>query len=280
MNTTDVKTKDFTKKQVTEEIIKILPELMKVNVNLALALDKAVQNKKTKVSTLSDLYKQATDTLAKITIPVEPIENEVKTGSDSSTADTEEVAPTEEKKTPAKINKKNSGNSEKKPSGITKIKKTGEKKESSVEAIPQTEASLPVAVMFPAEFEVRDLGKLKAVPDKYKTIADISKAIESGKQFYIATYWTARQIKEYSYAEVNAVKPIKAFPNDLDILEPVYSCDTVERIWAVSIYTDAMFRFDSDCIQHIEDTNPYTKEKFRVRVSNGMEFELYEVVTE
>lgn len=276
MNTKNVKTKAVTKKQVTEEITKIFPELMKVDNDLAIVISKAVQDKKTTVSTLSDLYKQATDKLAKITIPAEPIENEVKTNSD---ADTEEVAPTEEKKTPAK-SKKNSGNSEKKPSGITRIKKTGEKKESPVKAIPQTEASLPVAVMFPAEFEVKDLGKLKAVPDNYKTIADISKAIESGKQFYIATYWTARQIKEYSYAEVNAVKPIKAFPNDLDILEPVYSCDTVERIWAVSIYTDAMFRFDSDCIQHIEDTNPYTKEKFRVRVSNGMEFELYEVVTE
>ena len=54
----------------------------------------------------------------------------------------------------------------------------------------------------------------------------------------------------------------------------------MKRMWANSVYSEAMFRFENEDITHIEDTNPYTDDKFRVRVSNGMEFELYELTTE
>lgn len=157
--------------------------------------------------------------------------------------------------------------------------KTSETKDSVVQTAEQI-GMLPVAKVFPEELKVENLGTLKRADDSYKTMEDVAKALEAGKQFYFACYWTPRQIKEYQYSVVNVVNPVKEFPNDLDILEPVYFCENLKRMWANSVYSEAMFWFENDDIQHIEDTNPYTGEKFRVRVSTGMEFELYELSTE
>lgn len=151
-----------------------------------------------------------------------------------------------------------------------------EDKKPEVKTVKQL-GSLPVAKIFPAEVEVQNLGKLKVIPDTYNTMDDIAKALEDGKRFYFLTYWTARHIKEYDYAVVNRVNPVKSFPNDLDILEPVYFCENIKRIWCNSVYTEAMYSFETPDLEHIEDTDPYNGDKFRVRVSNGMEFEIYEL---
>lgn len=165
------------------------------------------------------------------------------------------------------------------------VKKTEEKtkKETKEEVTEPTAAklpatALPLAVMFPKELTVPNLGKLKAVPET--TMADIVKSLSDGKQYFFACYWTARQIKEFSYSDMREVPCPKSFPNNLDILEPVYYCENIKRMWANSVYTEGMFCFNADALEHVEDTNPYNGEKFRIRVSNGMEFELYELVQE
>lgn len=164
------------------------------------------------------------------------------------------------------------------------VKKTEEKtKKDTKEVTAPTAAKLPetawpLAMMFPQELTVPNLGKLKAVPET--TMEDIVKSLSDGKQYFFACYWTARQIKEFAYSEARNVPCPKSFPNDLDILEPVYFCDGIKRMHAISLYTEALFSFNSDALEHVEDTNPYTGEKFKIRVSNGMEFELYELVQE
>ena len=164
------------------------------------------------------------------------------------------------------------------------VKKTEEKtKKDTKEVTAPTAAKLPetawpLAMMFPHELTVPNLGKLKAVPET--TMEDIVKSLSGGKQYFFACYWTARQIKEFAYSEARNVPCPKSFPNDLDILEPVYFCDGIKRMHAISLYTEALFSFNSDALEHVEDTNPYTGEKFRIRVSNGMEFELYELIQE
>ena len=190
-----------------------------------------------------------------------PTENEVKTTKKKPTV------------------KKTVENAVKPKATKTAKAKTSETKDSVVQTAEQI-GMLPVAKVFPEELKVENLGTLKRADDSYKTMEDVAKALESGKQFYFACYWTPRQIKEYQYSVTNVVNPIKQFPNDLDILEPVYFCENLKRMWANSVYSEAMFWFDNEDIQHIEDTNPYTDEKFRVRVSSGMEFELYELSTE
>lgn len=172
-----------------------------------------------------------------------------------------------------------------KPKAATKTaeKKASSKKSEKTEEKPLVSATkevasiLPTATMFPEKLEVKDLGTLVRANAKYKNSEEIAEALENGTQFYFATYWTARHIAQFNYGFANMVPTPKSFPNDLDILEPVYYCENVKRIWAASLYTEAMFNFNSEDITPIEDTNPYSGEKFAVRVSNGMEFELYEL---
>lgn len=223
---------------------------------------------------------------------VEEVQEVLMTMPEDVPTEEEEPAPIENevKKSPKKpkVNKSESVENEvKKPAPAKKakpaVKKSAEKttentteKDKGVKAIKQI-GSLPVAKMFPEELTVDNLGVLRRADSSYKTMEDVAKALEEGKQFYFACYWSARHVKEFSYSAVNKVEAVNKFPNDLDILEPVYFCENLKRMWANSVYTEAMFFFENEDITHIEDTDPYNGEKFKVRVSSGMEFELYEL---
>lgn len=164
-------------------------------------------------------------------------------------------------------------NEVKKPS----LKKKQKTVVETVEEAPVlSEKSMPLARVFPEVLNIEGLGTLKAVPET--TMEELAKALtDEGRRFFFACYWTPRMIKEYEYSATREVGKVKSFQNDLDLLEPVYYCDGVSRMWACSVYTEAMFRFNADSMEHIVETNPYNGEKFRIRVSNGMEFEVYEL---
>lgn len=154
------------------------------------------------------------------------------------------------------------------------------KNKSMKTAKPKTKASksLPVAKMFPSEitFDAED-GEvnLVCVHDKYHTVNDVRKALEDGVTLYIAAYWTKRHIKEYNYArQFELPSSPKQFPDDLDILNIVIACDSLERVFAMSTYTEALYMFDADSFRPVEDIDE-NGEEFTVRVTNGMEFEVY-----
>lgn len=167
---------------------------------------------------------------------------------------------------------------EENPAPKKKLKKPGMKT-----ATPKTKASkaLPVASMFPEEISFEsDEGEqtLVCVHDKYHTIDEVRKAIEDGKTLFIAAYWTKRHIKEYNYAATFSLPSApKSFPDDLDILNIVVACDNIDRVWAMSTYTEAAYYFDGEQFEPVDDEDPSTGDKFTVRVSNGMEFEVYEI---
>lgn len=168
---------------------------------------------------------------------------------------------------------------EKKPTKKSKTKAL-KKNASAVETLPAASTkgvdNLPSAMMFPKEIEHPDLGKLVSCAGHYETYADIIAALEAEKTLYFACYWTKRQIKEFSYEATRMVKaPKNGFPYDLDILTAVIPCETIERIFAMSSYTEALFQFEGEDFKPIEDTDPRSGKKFRVRVSAGLEFEVY-----
>ena len=163
-----------------------------------------------------------------------------------------------------------------------KSPKTSKKKEedSPVETVPPISSkgsdSLPSAKIFPEVIEHPDLGNLIACTGEYTTYADIVEALKAEKTLYFACYWTKRQLREYDYAGTFLVKaPKNGFPHDLDILVAVLPCETVERLFAMSSYTEALYRFEGADFATIEDTDPRSGEKFQIRVSTGMEFEIY-----
>lgn len=211
--------------------------------------------------------------------PAEEAEETPEEESSEESAVTEET-PAEEpvKEAPAKTETKKSG----KKSSLKKSDKDSKKKTPEVESLPAASNVgvdfLPSAKMFPAEIDHPELGKIVACTGAYTTYADILKALEEEKTLYFAAYWTKRHIREYQYAQAKMIDPkvVKnGFPYDLDILMAVLPCETMERVFAMSRITEALFQFEGEDFKYLEDTDPRSGDKFRVRVSAGMEFEIY-----
>ena len=217
----------------------------------------------------------------------EPVE-ETPAESEPETPVTEETAPAEKSETKKNGKKSSLKKSEK---STKDSKKTPEKKKTEVESMPPASNvgsdNLPSAKMFPAEIDHPELGKIVSCTGAYTTYAEILKALEEEKTLYFACYWTKRQIREFQYAAAKMIKPevVKnGFPYDLDILMAVLPCETMERVFAMSRITEALFQFEGEDFKPVEDTDPRSGEKFQIRVSAGMEFEIYrpadeEVVT-
>ena len=141
-----------------------------------------------------------------------------------------------------------------------------------------TKKDLPMARIFPKEIDHESLGKLVACPDKYHSIQEVKEAIEADKNLIFACYWTKRHIKEFAYGQSYEVPvPKGGFPYDLDTLQALYVCEGIDRIYALSTYTEAMFRFvEEDLVPTECEANDGSK--FMMRYSAGLEFEIYEVV--
>lgn len=206
---------------------------------------------------------------AKKPVKAEEPAEEVEETTEEETAVAEE-APAEPEKKPGK-----------KKSSLKKSDKDSKKK-TEVETLPAASNVgadfLPSAKMFPAEIDHPELGKIVACTGAYTTYAEVLKALEEEKTLYFAAYWTKRQIREFQYAAVKMIDPkvVKnGFPLDLDILMAVLPCETMERVFAMSRITEALFQFEGEDFKYIEDTDPRSGDKFRVRVSAGMEFEIY-----
>lgn len=167
------------------------------------------------------------------------------------------------------------------PAKKTVKKSSSKKKETPVVESTEsglTNKDLPMAKIFPKEIDHEHHGKLVACPDKYHTIEEIREALDEGKDLIFASYWTKRHIKEYGYAQIHDVPvPKKGFPYELDTLQALYVCDGIDRIYAISTYTEAMFAFTAEDLVPTEcETND--GEKFLMRYSAGLEYEIYEVV--
>ena len=145
--------------------------------------------------------------------------------------------------------------------------------------------STPLASMFPNDLEVNE-SKFVAVSDKYQTMDEIRKATkEDGKVLLFATYWTARHIRQFDYVNTFHLKKrtnedvIKVIGKDLDILAPRIVLETEDTIIAVSCYTEAISLFKEEDLKPVEDIDK-DGNKYTLRFSNGMEFQIYELVEE
>lgn len=208
----------------------------------------------------ADLIDLTTDIVSALSAPA-PVEASLKPRKKLSTEKDASKEPAEKEQTFHKV----AGPSKEKPEVIPSI---------------APKAITPALKLFPSVLDVKDLGKLKAVPSMYTKFDDLKKAVEDGKQVYIAAYWNPRQIKQFGYSQAFMVKAPKSFENDLDVLQVVLTCETMQRLFAMSFYTEAMYRFDADYFVPIEDTDPRSGEKFKIRVAENMEFELYVPVEE
>lgn len=216
---------------------------------------------------LSDLIREAQELLTSSSAAPRPAEALKKPSKGSKKPDTKAKSDEDDEEEPEKPAEKSAKSKGKKKLGMKtapqKVNKSG---------------YLPVASMFPEEVEFdTDDGATTLVRahEKFHTVQELREALENGDELYIATYWSARHIKQYKYGEQYRVQAPKSFPDDLDILSVVVCCDTVDRVYAMSAYTEAMAVFDGDDFEPVEDEDPSDNSKFTVRVSNGLEFEVY-----
>lgn len=240
-------------------------------VKYALEMFKKDMRKVTKAD-LEDLSKEVAEFLTSTTTPVAESSPKPKITKKTGTkapakksepkdeADDDEPDDDEEEEAPKKSTKT-------KEKSTKNVVKTG--KSSITSSLPD------MAQYFPDTLENKDLGTLVACKNEYTTYEEIYKALEAGKTLYFACYWSPRQIKEFCYGLSHFVKEPKAFPNDLDLLLAVAPCETIDRVWCMSQYTEAMFRFEDKDFEYVEDKDPKTGEKFSIRVSEGLEFEIY-----
>lgn len=210
---------------------------------------------------------------------------------------TPELAPVENSPKPALKGKKTAKKAEKEPEVVEEVEENTEetaeveekpKKKSGKslkapkakveEKTPVSKQSFTLAKIFPKTVDVKDLGTLEARNTEFHSMAEITEALNEGRELYFATYWPARMIKQFDYAGTTQTVAPKSFDNDLDILMAVVTCTNIERVWCMSVYTEAMYNFNGDELKPITDKDGDTE--FQIRVSNGMEFEIYEKVAE
>lgn len=274
VNTSTEKAIKFdTKATLKAKLKKLLPVVVKRDDALAHTIDYALGRAKTTRDELADLFKQVDALLAK---PV--AENQVKPKKPTAPKN-KKVKEEEEPENPEVIA---DADEDKEEQPKKKTLKSKSKKTNKVEEMtPISSKSTPsMAKIFPEEIVDKNIGTLVAVPKKYHSYKELTEALEKGVEIYFATYWTPRLLKEFNYSTVNRVGAVKSFPHDLDLLVAVVPCETIDRVWCMSQYTEAMYSFEGDDLVPVKDKDTKTGEEFAIRVSHGMEFEIYELVSE
>lgn len=219
-------------------------------------------------SDLFDLVKELVAFFSSTPTPA-PVENSPKPaikGKKKAKAEDEDDEAEEEVEEKPKKHKK-----------AAKSKKAEKPEKPKVETTEDFKKGSIMAKMFPAELKTEELGHLVACYDKYTTMAEVREALEQGKTLIFATFWTKRHIKQFGYSMMFNVPVPKEFPFDLDMLQALYVCDNIDRIYALSAYTEAMFQFLEEDLARVDVTSN-DGETYTMRYSAGMEFEIYEVV--
>ena len=273
---TTAKSTGAEKKSETKALLTIVKNLKTVppeikDSKLSARVTKALNSKTATADSLQKLL----DEVIKSGMPKKAVvENEVKAKKIVKKTTTKA-----EPKTETKVAKKPTAKKSEEKAPVKKS--TATKKESPVKSVKTTgDTKPPIALLFPETLEKEIDGEKvtlrRAGDDEFTTIEDIASATEEGKLVVVACYWSARHLKQYDYAIQYGVDIApKNFPEDLDLAQGVTISEMNKKFFAMSIYTEAMYTFFEEDLAPVEDKDPYTGEKYSVRVSNGMEFAVY-----
>lgn len=259
-------------KGMKEFLISSVPGLLHLKQeDLAIKIEKALKARPADKDVITSLFDEVTKVLTPSTTTTEVVSSAV-----SDSKDTTEPPTTQETAKPKTTKKKLSGKKSTKADNSTKSTP-------KVKSVNPT-GKCPMALLFPETLELDDQSPtlVRAGADQLTSAEMINEFLKylfnenlSG-EVYIAAFWTKKHIKQYDYSSLFRVPvPKNGFVNDLDMLRVVEYAPNVKRLFCMSEYTEAMYFFDGDEFEPVEDKNPYTGETYSVRVSNGMEFEIY-----
>ena len=98
-------------------------------------------------------------------------------------------------------------------------------------------------VIFPETLAVSGIGDLTLVPEM--SFGEFKKLAESDVPLFVALRFNGIEIKKYNYAGGAGVDCPAKFPDDIDVLSPVFFGDKYARVLLASVYTEGVFRFDA-----------------------------------
>lgn len=184
----------------------------------------------------------------------------------------------EEQKKPAKQTAKPKGEAsvKKAPAKKAPAKKSEPKKEEPKKAPKKSAKAAPKKPekkkapakeepksVFPKSFEDEDYSYDRA--DDLVDMASVRNSMENDEELVIAALWTKDDLKKFTYCNGHVRKP-KSFDNDLDLLTVVYVGDNADVIYAVSMYTEALFVFHGKSLKMKKDGS---------RVENALPYSVY-----
>ncbi len=130
--------------------------------------------------------------------------------------------------------------------------------------------------LFPPTLDHTDLGTLIKTAE-YTDFDSLKAAIAADADIYFVSYWDKSQLVGFDYAGLYYCKvPASGFKDDLDILQAIAIDDINRRVWAMSVYTGAMFRFEQDQLGILTLPDPRDPDMtMQCRFSFDLEFDLY-----
>lgn len=184
------------------------------------------------------------------------------------------VKKTEEKKPVKKKAKKTVAKKEgtaKTPNKTTKVSEPKKEKKTPVKNKEETTAPKAVKNTFNFEevTELKNVGKVKRRSD-IKDYKELVKLILSEEvQLVFIMPWDKELLASY-HENFDLAKPVKKLPDGVDVISPLVVCETMPKMYAMSMFTEAMYFFLP------EDINENKQET--CRLMNGLPFEVYQLI--
>lgn len=164
------------------------------------------------------------------------------------------------------VKKLNKGVSKKQEASEKAEPKTAKKSKDGVTPLAETSSkAVQLAEIFPEAIEVGDTHYEQA--KDIKNIDDLYKALGKDEEIVFAFYWSKRHLKQFPYFEGIFGQP-KSFDLDLDLATTIYVSDEKKVSYQVSMYTEALYMVLPESIKEIDG----------IRMSNGIEFQIYRAV--
>lgn len=150
-------------------------------------------------------------------------------------------------------------------------------KEKQVKDQKKTQAPpKPSKPLFPAtiKYEDEESGetlKLSLATGKYKKFDEVREALNAGKKLMFVNHVTPQDIIDFDLVSLQGINDIEKFPEDLEITEVLYLCETIDKVHTVCTLTEAVYYYFYDTLPEKKVGNDL------VRFNGDMMYQIYEV---
>ena len=138
------------------------------------------------------------------------------------------------------------------------------------------EPTKPSKPLFPATIKYKDEEsgetlKLSLATGKYNKFDEVREALNSGKKLMFVNHVTPQDIIDFDLVSLQGINDIEKFPEDLEITEVLYLCETIDKVHTLCTLTEAVYYYFYDTLKEKKVGNDLA------RFNGDMMFQIYEV---